>query len=312
MKIRIRDRLFVSLAGLLLAASGAALIAQAYFQVDIASRVLQFIGQRDLKHMAITIGAAVALVLLGVYCFLMLFRHKKRNSGLVTQKTETGDLSISIKALEGLVQKCIDKHDEMDITSMKLENSRDGLIVRMRAGMSDNMNIPLAVASLQKQIKTYVSECSGLDVKEVLVQVDTTAAKVKDSVYTVADGSEARKSEPEAPAAAAAEEPKRPVHQRLFGRKEQLNTVPVAPAAPEKAEEKPAEPVDAPVAETPVQPEPEQAQPVEEAAAEVKETEEAPATEEAADEVKEPAVPEVTEEKANTVAADKEVRLDDL
>ena len=243
MKIRILDRLLVMLAGLLLMAGAAALLAQAYFGVDIAAWVLAFIAKRDLKHMAAVIGVAVLLFVLGLYCFCMLFRHRKRKAGFVVQKSETGELSISIKALENLVQKCIDKHDDLHVVSTNLENTRDGLVIRLRAGLADGVNIPLAIGALQKQIRQYVTACSGVDVKEVRVQVVNTAAKVKESAYTVREG--------EMPAAAPAEtvevpaavpsQPeeapkKRPLHQRLFRHADEPAIVP-APPAPVAAEE---------------------------------------------------------------------------
>ena len=319
MKIRIRDRLLVMLAGLLLMAAAVAVIIVAYFKNEWATTALAFIQVRDLPHMAATIGGAILLLLLGLYCFLMLFRHRKRKD-FVLQETEAGEMSISIKAIEGLVQKCIDTHEELRVTSMKLDNSRKGLNVDLRLGTSSDMSIPLAVGSLQKQIKQYVNECSGIAINDVRVQVDTTAAKVKDSVYTVRSAAK-EAAEPvtvEVPAieeaAEETEEKKRPLHQRLFGRKDQPEIVPMPPkaeeTAPVEAPEAPAEVPAAPAVEAEPVTEAAPAESVEEVLPAV--TEEAPAEENAAEE-NAPAAEEAPEEvkETETDAAAEEVVEED-
>ena len=60
-------------AGLLLLASGAALAAQLFFGVNIAGKVTSWLNNDGLK--AYIIIAGVLVVLIGVYCLLILFRH---------------------------------------------------------------------------------------------------------------------------------------------------------------------------------------------------------------------------------------------
>ena len=325
MKIRIRDRVLVTLAGLLLMAAAVAVIILAYFKTDLANPALAFIQTQDLPHMAATIGGAVLLLLLGLYCFLMLFRHRKRKD-FVLQDTEAGEMSISIKAIEGLVQKCIDTHEELRVTSMKLDNTRKGLNVNLRLGTSSNMSIPLAVGALQKQIKQYVNECSGIAIRDVLVQVDTTAAKVKDSAYTVRGAvKEAEPAAVEVPTVEEKteepEETKRPLHQRLFGRKDEPEIVPMPPKTEEPAPveqpaEAPAEEPAAPAAEAESVAEAvpaEEAESVPTVATEAPAEESAPAAEEAPEEVKEletEAAEEAAEDEEDTSRKNAEAEVD--
>ena len=88
------------------------------------------------ESLTVVIVAAAVLVLLGVYCVCMMFRRYKGKRGFVVQRTEGGELSISIKAIENLVQKCIDKHEELHVMSTGLENSRDGLVIKLRIGLA--------------------------------------------------------------------------------------------------------------------------------------------------------------------------------
>ena len=145
--------------------------------------------------------------------------------------------------------------------STGLENSRDGLVIKLRIGLASGVSIPLVVSALQKQIKQYVTACSGVDVREVKVQVETASANLKDAPFAVPDllatpvteklatttqepasvNSPVTLVPPEANPAA-----KRPLHQRIFGREEQPMNEPVPPKATEisaePAQENPAVP----------------------------------------------------------------------
>lgn len=249
MKIRVIDRLLCALSGLILLAMAAALAAETLFHIQLTAFVQDFIAKQTVTHIAVIIAAAVILVLLGAYDVGMLFRRSKGKRGFVMQKTENGELSISIRAIETLVQQCVDKHEELRVTSTTLDNSRDGLIIRLKIDLASGVNIPLAVSALQKQIKQYITACSGVDVREVRVQVETAASKVDHSPYAVPDlmqnpgplpKDEPMKVEVPETAAEKGRKEKKPLHQRLFGREEQPAIVPAPPEAaaePESAAE---------------------------------------------------------------------------
>lgn len=247
MKIRVADRVLVALAGLVLIALSAGVAAEAFFAVPLTGALAASLASRETVNRVIVASCAAVLLLLGLYCGAMLFRRRGGKRGFVLQRTENGELSISIRAIEGLVQKCVDQHDELHINGMSLQNARDGLIIRLRVALAGGVNIPLAVGALQKQIKQYVTACSGVDVREVRVQVETSAARLKQpSAYAVPEvtpGTPAYEEPIPAVQPAGQKEPekkaegKRPLHQRLFGREEQAATVPVPPEMAVKADE---------------------------------------------------------------------------
>ena len=183
MKIRVLDRILVFFAGIVLLFTGAGVIAERFFDVPVFDTLADML----FESLTVVIVAAAVLVLLGVYCVCMMFRRYKGKRGFVVQRTEGGELSISIKAIENLVQKCIDKHEELHVMSTGLENSRDGLVIKLRIGLASGVSIPLVVSALQKQIKQYVTACSGVDVREVKVQVETASANLKASPFAVPD-----------------------------------------------------------------------------------------------------------------------------
>ena len=177
MKIRVLDRILVFFAGIVLLFTGAGVIAERFFDVPVFDTLADML----FESLTVVIVAAAVLVLLGVYCVCMMFRRYKGKRGFVVQRTEGGELSISIKAIENLVQKCIDKHEELHVMSTGLENSRDGLVIKLRIGLASGVSIPLVVSALQKQIKQYITSCSGVDVHKVRVMVETDARAASDT-----------------------------------------------------------------------------------------------------------------------------------
>ena len=272
MRLRILDRILVAVAGLLLLACCAGIVAQLFFNVnlvDFAAKAFQ--SERTEARIAL-IAAAVLLLLLGLYCVAVLFRHRKRKDKFILQRNDNGELAISVKALENMVQKCLDQHREIDVKNLYLENRKDGLLIRIRGSVAGGISIPLTVEALQKQIRQYVTACSGVEVKGIRVQIESSGEDAKDAPFAIAPPAAkpllheaAEKPAPEpvkpvesmpadngaqpaavpgsgavtAPPAAeipTEEEDDRPLHQRLFSPKQEPCIVPVPPAE-EKAQE---------------------------------------------------------------------------
>ena len=165
------------------------------------------------RTLAIVFGAASAIF--GCYLVLLTRRGAMQRRDYVVQRTDTGELRIAVKAIQNLVEKCVDLHEEIQLISMMITNTREGVVVELFISLANNISIPLAVASLQKQIKQYLVASSGIEVREVRVIVENT----KDEPLLVAEIEEEEENEPE----------KAPIHQRLFCQAEQPAIVPEPP-----------------------------------------------------------------------------------
>ena len=183
MKIRILDRILVAVAGLLVLAGGAALAAQLFLGKNVAAWAGRLLADPSVRIWLIV--ALALLLILGVYCVLILFRHRSRHDKFVMQKTENGELSISLKAMESMVQKCLDPHKELSVQSVRLENQKGGLLIRIRGTVAGGVSIPLTVDALQQQIKQYVTACSGVEVKDIRVQIESSGPEAKESLYAI-------------------------------------------------------------------------------------------------------------------------------
>lgn len=200
MKMKLWDRLTLCFGALLTLVSGVLLFLQ---------------GLQD-NNQILYIVLSVLLVLFGVYLALLFRRCLVKRNEFVIQRTENGELRIAVKAIENQVQKCIDLHEEIQVNTLNILTNREGVVVDLVVTLANNISIPLAVASLQKQIKQYLVASSGIEVKEVRVSVESTQNTALSDAPAV---------EAEQPA----KEEKAPIHQRLFGRADEPAIVPEPP-----------------------------------------------------------------------------------
>ncbi len=186
MRLRIADRILVGLAGLIILAGAAAAVAQAFFQVDVIGFVTRVLTSESTVARAAVIIGSLLLVLLGGYCFFVLFRHRTRRDRFVMQKNDSGELNISIKALENMVSKCLEQHPEINIQQMFLQNQKDGLLIRLRGSVAGGVSIPLTVEAAQRQIKQYVTACSGVEIKNITVMIDSSGPEADSAPFRIA------------------------------------------------------------------------------------------------------------------------------
>ena len=203
--------------------------------LTIAGGIVLFMQGLEIKN-TVYLVSSVALAAFGGYLIAFPFRYNAKRNDFVIQRTDSGELRIAVKAIKNQVQKCIDLHEEIQVNSMEIVSNREGVVVDLIVTLANNISIPLAVASLQKQIKQYLIASSGIEVKEVRVSVESTQD---------AASPEAPEAEGEQPAEKAAakdaKEKKAPLHQRLFCRADEPAIVPEPPKEEEPEEEEPEE-----------------------------------------------------------------------
>ncbi len=248
MTLKMTDRIISALSGLILLVLGLAGLAFAIgfvpAQVDMSAIQASLLFWQRVAIAA----AAVVLALMGIHGISLLFRSGKEK-GFIMQHTENGDLSISMHAMESMVKKVVDTHGELRATNTRIHSMRDGVSVSMHIQLASGVNIPLTVNALQKQIKQYITSCSGVDVKEVRVMVETNNQLHQESEapnvsILEADANAMGKAGfvldavAERTAAVAPAEPvppKEAVHQKLFKHGDEPQIVPAPPQ--EEAEE---------------------------------------------------------------------------
>lgn len=177
MKHPVRDRIWILLCALLAlcAAAAAAALAAGQITIEPAVLALQRLSIMTVKKQ-IALGAAaavLAIAALRMIC-ITLPAKKKRSSNFAIQQNEDGVVRISIKALDALVQRCLNQHAELKVVTSSLYSDEESVRVDVHITLQSDISMPLAISALQKQIKRYLEACSGVAVKEVRVFVDGT------------------------------------------------------------------------------------------------------------------------------------------
>ena len=241
MKIKFIDRVLISICAILVLAGGLTTVI-ASLQTDVFTLGGEGEGFFTIRRVVVLM-AGVILFIIGGYLACLPHRARRDRKGFIIQQTDNGELRIAVKAIDSLIKKCVDMHEEIRLISMNVTNSREGVTIDLSISLANNISIPLAVASLQKQIKQYLLASSGIDVCEVRVLVETAENGVGESPYLV------NNDLPAASAPAQAEQPgkklKMPLHRRIFGKADQPVNMPETPApapeapAPEQGTEAP-------------------------------------------------------------------------
>ena len=250
MTLKVMDRIVSALSGLILLVLGLAGLAFSIGFVPAQVDLTAIQNSLLFWQRVVIAAAAVLLALMGLHGLSLLFRSGKEK-GFIMQHTENGDLSISMHAMESMVKKVVDTHGELRATSTRIHSTRDGVAVNMHIQLASGVNIPLTINALQKQIKQYITSCSGVDVKEVRVMVETSnqlhQSEEEPSVSILeADANAINKAGyvldavAERTSASVPEEPEPPkeaVHQKLFKHGEEPQIVPAPPEEPTLPEE---------------------------------------------------------------------------
>ena len=174
MKRSLTDRVLTGLAGLILFIMGIGLFVYGVGIFPFELNLAFFQGPFSFWQHLLMVAVALVFLLLGARGVSDIF-HSGKEKGFILQRTEYGDLNISMNAMENMVKKVVDMNDELRVTHTKISHTRDGVIVSIRIMLENGVNIPMVVSALQRQTKQYITSCSGVDVKEVRVFVDTSS-----------------------------------------------------------------------------------------------------------------------------------------
>ena len=187
MKHPIRDRIVILLcalcalcgaaAGVLLTAGRLSLVPV----IELLGRINNNVGV-SFKIKAVLIVCALVLVVLAVLLIsVVLPGRRRRSSSFAIQKNENGTVRISLKALDALVQKCLNQHAELKVVTSSLFSDEESIRVDVHITLQSDISMPLAISALQKQIKKYLEACSGVMVQEVRVFVDNTTPATEET-----------------------------------------------------------------------------------------------------------------------------------
>lgn len=188
MKHSIPVRILAALGGLVLLAASAGVVAEGFFGVPVLTTISGVLASQEAWAVLVKIVGALALAVLAVMAVTCALPGKApKQSGSIMQKGENGPIGITVEAIRKMALACAQKHPEITHADVDVREVRDGIVILMDVTQVGGVSIPLSVARLQKQIRQYVNDRTGLDVTEVRVMVDNKSDDHVASEFEVED-----------------------------------------------------------------------------------------------------------------------------
>ncbi|MCM3784110.1 alkaline shock response membrane anchor protein AmaP [Neobacillus mesonae] len=119
----------------------------------------------------VVLSVAVVLFLLSIRFFYISVRRDRTSLPSVDQKTEYGDIQISMETIENLCLKASSKFRGVREVKSRIQVAQSGLEITIRAVVDGESSIPELTSELQKAIHDYVQEITGIPVSFVSVYI---------------------------------------------------------------------------------------------------------------------------------------------
>lgn len=123
----------------------------------------------NLKYTAIGIGAV--LFLLSLRFLYLSLRRSREHSGSIDQRTEYGDIRISLETVENLALKSAGRVRGVKDLRARVRVDGSGLDIQLRSVMDGEQSIPQLTEDMQRNVKEHVEEVTGIPVAAVTVFV---------------------------------------------------------------------------------------------------------------------------------------------
>ena len=121
----------------------------------------------------ITLGLVGALLIfLAIYLIWQKAQIDKGNLSVV-QKTSFGEIKISIGSIKRLVLKVVKGMEEITETRPEVNILKPGGInIDLHLFVKQDVNIPELSEKIQRKVKEYILQTSGIETKEIKVHID--------------------------------------------------------------------------------------------------------------------------------------------
>lgn len=118
----------------------------------------------------ITVGViGVALFLVSLRFLFVSLMRGSANAHSIDQRTEFGDIRISIETIENLSLKAASKQRGVKDLRARVRASDAGLEIVLRAVVDGETAIPALTEEVQRTVKTHIEEITGIPVINVAV-----------------------------------------------------------------------------------------------------------------------------------------------
>jgi uncharacterized alkaline shock family protein YloU len=117
------------------------------------------------------ITACVVLLLIGIRMFVIAVRTSGGNAPSIDQRTEYGDIRISMETVENLALKAASRSRSVKDLKTRVKITSAGLEIVIRTLVDGETSIPALTEEVQSAVKDHVEEVTGIPVAVVSVYV---------------------------------------------------------------------------------------------------------------------------------------------
>ncbi|MFY9296427.1 MAG: alkaline shock response membrane anchor protein AmaP [Clostridiales bacterium] len=176
MKIKFLDRLLLTIyTFIILLLSLAILVACVAIGVNIipVSQVNAALHNIQFNWQLLLIASLISLIFI-VISFKLLFTRSRPKvlSNALVKHTDLGAIRVSIQALEIMVQKAVRGFNEVKDVRINIITEDDGIKIQLKLFLMPDVVLPEISAAIQKKVKEYVQNYSGILVKEIFIYID--------------------------------------------------------------------------------------------------------------------------------------------
>ncbi len=134
-----------------------------------------WIDDSDYRVFISTIVVLVVLFLLSIRFFYISIRKDRNSVPSIDQRTEFGDIQISVETIENLCLKAASKVRGVRDLKVRVKVNQAGITIEIRAVVDGEFSIPVLSADIQKQVHDYLQETTGIPVSDVSVFIANVA-----------------------------------------------------------------------------------------------------------------------------------------
>lgn len=125
----------------------------------------------DLTTMSILIAILVALILISLRMMYVSLRRSRETMHSVDQRTGLGDIRISLETIENLSLKAASRVRGVKDPRTRIRMTDPGLEIQIRTIVDGEYPIPALTEEVQRGVKEFVHEITGIPVASVSVHI---------------------------------------------------------------------------------------------------------------------------------------------
>jgi len=100
------------------------------------------------------------------------FNIEKRYKKTLINSTELGDVNITLGAIDNLVKKVVKKREGIFDINTDINNGESGLDINLSIKVYSDYIIPQLTSELQKVVKSYLEDTTGVTVNNVKILIN--------------------------------------------------------------------------------------------------------------------------------------------